>query len=428
MSRKSSGDTLVEVILSFAVFALIAVAAIAIMNRGVNMVDRSLEITLVREQIDSQAALLRYAHETKSAAWDEVRNNLGQSSEAARSWDTCPTPAELPTNAFMMNLADSGQLVRTVVSNNATAYTQASTNSQFAFRGEPSVRGIWVVPVAVEGATNTYDMYISTCWYSPGSSVPETIGTIVRLYDAPAMVVTTPPTTPTTCDNLESYSNNLIVNGDFSISAGPGPGVAAAAGFTSDLPNRGSGVYPDDTGINGTAGPYTGGFSLQNTPTPRSYGIHPYPNAMWGGPFPGDPARGVPALNTWFYSNPNQRVDQPAPTTSTFSGVLWRQTIPVTPNTLYDFTAYFSNVLRWNEVGSADPLIQLRANGIAITSIMPIPRGPDPPNPDAWYPVSLVFTSGPSDTSVTLDIYDTANDIDGDDFGMTGLALRRCIP
>ena len=44
------------------VFSLAAVGGITIMNQGTATAQRSLEIGLVREQIDSQADALRYIH------------------------------------------------------------------------------------------------------------------------------------------------------------------------------------------------------------------------------------------------------------------------------------------------------------------------------------------------------------------------------
>lgn len=196
--------------------------------------------------------------------------------------------------------------------------------------------------------------------------------------------------------------------------------MASAARFSSDLPNRGGDVYPDDDGVNGTTTVYTGGFSLQHGN--KSYGYVGFPNTLIGPTFPGDPSRGVPAINTWFYSNPNQRVDQPPGTQTAFSGVLWRQVVSgLQPNAKYDFTGYFNNILLPTSGAAADPQIQLRADGDPLMAPVTIER-----DPGGWRPVSLVFTTGPSQTTVTLDIYDYAHDVSGDDFGMTGLALRRC--
>ena len=47
------GDTIVELVIAFAIFSLAAVASIAILNSGVATTQRNLEITLVRQQVDA---------------------------------------------------------------------------------------------------------------------------------------------------------------------------------------------------------------------------------------------------------------------------------------------------------------------------------------------------------------------------------------
>src|SRR5674476_81397 len=54
------GDTLVEVLFATAVFSLVAVGCLSIMNQGAATAQRALEITLVRNEIDAQAETLRF--------------------------------------------------------------------------------------------------------------------------------------------------------------------------------------------------------------------------------------------------------------------------------------------------------------------------------------------------------------------------------
>lgn len=192
-ARKSTGDTMIEVMVALVLFALLSVGVITIMNRGVNMADRSLEIALIREQIDAQADILRYAHHTRSPAWQEIRDNLGDAAAAASDITACPDASQLPTGAFIGNISSSGAVVRTPLRDDTSVYSPAELYSQFAFSGTPSASGIWVVPVAVQGSTDTFDMHIRACWQPPGTTDREVLGTLVRLYDPPAVVVTTPP-------------------------------------------------------------------------------------------------------------------------------------------------------------------------------------------------------------------------------------------
>ena len=90
MSRIKHGDTLIEVVFSFMVFATVSVASIGIMNSGLNQAQRSLEITMARNELDSQAEALRFLQNNFAAErefsedqkqftalWKEVTENKG---------------------------------------------------------------------------------------------------------------------------------------------------------------------------------------------------------------------------------------------------------------------------------------------------------------------------------------------------------------
>lgn len=83
---RQRGDTIIEVILAVTVFSVVAVGGIGVMNQGVATAQRSLEIGLVRAQIDAQADALRYIHSTYVSSlgtvnpgakdiWDAVASN-----------------------------------------------------------------------------------------------------------------------------------------------------------------------------------------------------------------------------------------------------------------------------------------------------------------------------------------------------------------
>ena len=56
------GDTLIEVMFAVGVFGLVAVGAIGIMNRGLYSAQNALEVTMARNEIDTQAEALRFIH------------------------------------------------------------------------------------------------------------------------------------------------------------------------------------------------------------------------------------------------------------------------------------------------------------------------------------------------------------------------------
>ncbi|MBJ58357.1 hypothetical protein CMN24_01415, partial [Candidatus Saccharibacteria bacterium] len=60
MRRLERGDTLIEVLFAVTVFSFVVVSSLAIMNQGTAAAQRSLEISLVRQQVDAQADSLRF--------------------------------------------------------------------------------------------------------------------------------------------------------------------------------------------------------------------------------------------------------------------------------------------------------------------------------------------------------------------------------
>ncbi|HMQ29534.1 MAG TPA: hypothetical protein PKD53_02355 [Chloroflexaceae bacterium] len=222
---------------------------------------------------------------------------------------------------------------------------------------------------------------------------------------------------------------NLVRNGDFRIPAGPGPDIAPAAGFSSQLPNRGPGVYPSD-GPEVEGGPAGGGFSIQTGP------ISYRDDSLIGRPFPGDPSREVPPAETYFYSNPNTNLDGvPFFDNAEGGGYLWRQTVAVAPNTTYNFYAYFDNLLTTDSTAN-DPVIELRvddpadaASAITVGAPITVTKAPD-----IWVPIQLAFLTGPAQTEAVLEIWDVTgryvlppdSPTRGDDFAMTAINLRPC--
>lgn len=211
-------------------------------------------------------------------------------------------------------------------------------------------------------------------------------------------------------------TRNLVRDGNF---------VEAAAGtiaFETELPNRGPGVYPGDTPPPGQP---AGGFSIQTGNVTYEEG------RIVGRIFEGDSSREVPSSNTYFYSNPNQNA-----TEGFFfddeEGYLWRQTVAVNPNTVYNFYAYFDNLLIPNTTGN-DPVIELRVADPA-DSLPGIAAGPPitvTKMPDSWVPIQYAFKTGVTQTEARLEIWDVTgkyvpDPTNGSDFAMVGVNLRQC--
>lgn len=195
--KTQKGDTLVEVLLAMAVFAVVMMIGLSTMNNGMSRALASLQLTMARNTMDSQAEALRFAN---AAYISEFRSDGGAvTSAAARVWQDqltagaqgAATPLDAcsrGTSAFVLSRNDLSYHGKETITNAVTypriaygtgADSNAITNPSASYsRSE----GIWVEKVHL-AHTNYYDFHIRACWSAPGSNVNTTLGTIVRLYD-----------------------------------------------------------------------------------------------------------------------------------------------------------------------------------------------------------------------------------------------------
>lgn len=208
MRRKERGDTLIEVLFAVSIFSLVAVGGLAVMNQGAAASQRSLEISLVRQQMDAQAETLRFLNSSYVAAYRA--GSTYTSTTPAGQWSamsehiqnvpilnnsqlgvaTCPST--YPNGSFIMN----GQLATFVDDPTQSLLRPASTYAQVNYAsvsGQPvvsSADGIWIEAIRSDPSIDInqsnigyIDFHILACWDSPGQAVPVTLGTIVRLYE-----------------------------------------------------------------------------------------------------------------------------------------------------------------------------------------------------------------------------------------------------
>ncbi len=194
--RTQVGDTIVEVLFAVTIFSLIAVGSLSIMNQGLAVAQRALEITLVRQQIDSQADALRFLNGRyiadygkngqASSDWNEVIAKNSVRSGQVQDFDTMVADKRcvLPVNTyFTLDLNKMWTPAEAVMK----PTTDTATYSQVRYEGDDvRAEGLWIQAVKVDattpGGVGYYDFHIRACWDSPGQDVPLTIGTIVRLY------------------------------------------------------------------------------------------------------------------------------------------------------------------------------------------------------------------------------------------------------
>jgi len=200
------GDTLIEVMFAFAIFALVAVGSLTIMNQGISTAQRSLEITLVRAQMDAQAEAIRYIHQAYVNSYQ--RNGAAPADDTtAAEWITMTVDKRANTaSPFGVTdgslCSDLSHVQAPFILNARTAKVRDSPPdtspsngsslppfSQVIYNDDSSIAtayGIWVEavpsPVSSNG-TGFVDFHIRACWSGAGSSRPVTLGTIVRLYE-----------------------------------------------------------------------------------------------------------------------------------------------------------------------------------------------------------------------------------------------------
>lgn len=211
------GDTMIEVLFAIAVFSLVAVCSLSIMNQGTATSQRSLEITLVRQQIDAQAEALHFLNESYAANYQsgttyfDYHNDALEQNTPSGQWaimmerldivddgtvsdfgldnGKCPTPN--PQKSFILNtrkakfVSPANGLIKPATTYARVIYKQDNSNDI------DLVEGIWIeaihkkFPTSTNGQRNAayVDFHIRACWEDPGQSAPMTLGTIVRLYE-----------------------------------------------------------------------------------------------------------------------------------------------------------------------------------------------------------------------------------------------------
>jgi len=211
--RLQRGDTLIEVLFAVSVFSFVVVGSLAIMNQGTAASQRSVEITLVRQQIDAQAETLRFMHDSYVAVyqpnitfnttdrdasgnlvtspaeeWHLLRQHITAANLSVDDYDnsSCPTtplPGSFAVDPRNVLFVSSPSLLQTA----GTSFGQAAYNTNGTLAG---IRGMWIRAISSpdssdQGETNTgyVDFHIRACWDSSGLSLPMTLGTIVRLYE-----------------------------------------------------------------------------------------------------------------------------------------------------------------------------------------------------------------------------------------------------
>ena len=188
MKRSKKGDTLIEVTLAVAVFSMVMVVGIGAMNGGMARTQASLQLSLSRDAMNSQAETLRYINNiylNKYASgsgdmFSKWREITAKAKTSATRLNNCPADqaAFNALNAIAINVDDK---TFPLITGNGKI-TPANTYPQLAANGATS-QGMWIEVVRPPARSGYYDFHIRACWIAPGNNIPTTLGTIVRLYD-----------------------------------------------------------------------------------------------------------------------------------------------------------------------------------------------------------------------------------------------------
>lgn len=218
---RERGDTIVEVLFAVAIFSLVVVGALSLINQGSATSRRALESTLVRQQMDAQAETLRFMHDAYTAAyypgisfdttdgeaatspaeeWYRMMQYVStQNVTSSTEFGYCPsyTPGNQssyspPAGSFFLNPLTARVVAR---DRSPESMAPAQTWAQLTYTGSDNSivtsEGMWIE--AVRSPDNDVDPYqsrigyidfhVRACWDAVGTTLPMHLGTIVRLYE-----------------------------------------------------------------------------------------------------------------------------------------------------------------------------------------------------------------------------------------------------
>ena len=185
--KLSRGDTIIEIVLAFAIFSAASVGTMTVLDSGVATTQRNLESTLVREQIDTQSEMLRYIKSTNDPVWQTLIGSVISTPEPLS--DSCQPVSSISQGFYIqpvVNSVDPTQTKFVRKSITSSTYITPPTYAKIDYTaGANQSQGLWIQATKAQqnGPIAAYDFYIHACWDSAGLHVPMTLGTIVRIYD-----------------------------------------------------------------------------------------------------------------------------------------------------------------------------------------------------------------------------------------------------
>ncbi len=247
---------------------------------------------------------------------------------------------------------------------------------------------------------------------------PGTCGTVVTSCDSIAL-----PDSIHACIGDDITLPGLLFGSDsvFKIAWNPATGLSDSTSLTPSLTAGPSGWYhlmvqsiiPTNLVANGD-------FSGGNTGFTSSYTYSPPPSTVLNEGFysvytdPYGVHTGFTSFGDHTTGSGNMMIINGGPSPTD----VWCETITVTPNTDYDFSAWIANCSSIT-IGPDVPILQFKINGVLIGSPVTISTPPS-----TWMNFFQSWNSG-TNTSATICIYDLNTSAAGNDFAIDDITFRR---
>lgn len=196
--KRQRGDTIIEVFFATAIAGAVILMTLTLMNRNLATIQMATENTIVRQNIDSQAEVLRFLKDEYMAnravntgypgTWKRILSTHVRNQASQFGINNVPGDCVPPAAAFYIapapatgdqESADIANITLQPVSTGEYNYDNITSSAQ-------SGRGIWVEAVspvfAAADKARYVDFHIRACWDPPYNGQRATMGTIVRLY------------------------------------------------------------------------------------------------------------------------------------------------------------------------------------------------------------------------------------------------------
>jgi Tfp pilus assembly protein PilE len=220
----AKGDTIVEVMFAVAIFGVVAMVAIQMMNRGTTIAQTAIEAQQARNEMDAQAAAIKFIHDSflseREVApanreyqdlWDALVSNARPSTGVppydANSTDNCSATMNT-ADAFVVNtraLQPRGNVNQIVwkasahggffaVPQTYPRIVYIANNPNLADSSVTSIHSVEGLQVfAVRSATTRngqpeyFDFHIRACWRAAGQRVDSHLSTVTRALNPRAI-------------------------------------------------------------------------------------------------------------------------------------------------------------------------------------------------------------------------------------------------